>query len=182
MNTTSTNDNEKQLAAGYAVLARCWREPDADLVAAIETGDLDEVATDIDTVSLDALRIEYTRLFVGPAEPPCPPYESVYRDEGGQVLGPMTRAVVTWYRSYDLEPDVEVPELPDHIGTELEFLGCLYRENETEAAKQFLEEHPREWIGQFLNEVREATDDPFYAALADTTERVIEPLESTTPP
>lgn len=165
----TASDTHRSIADGYAVLARCWREPDAALVEAISNGALVDVVPGIESASLEALRAEHTRLFVGPAGPPCPPYESVYRDEGGQVLGPSTEAVVTWYRSYGVGLDPQVGDLPDHIAAELEFLGHLQRRGETAAMARFLEEHPRRWFPEFLDDVETAARELFYRALAAVT-------------
>ncbi|QCC51999.1 TorD/DmsD family molecular chaperone [Halapricum salinum] len=164
-----------QIAQGYAVLARCWRQPDEALVDAIESGALDAIVPGIETVDLQRMRTEHARLFVGPKDPPCPPYESVYRDadeEGfGDVLGSSTRAVVRWYREYGLGLDPDWPDLPDHVATELEFAGHLVATESPATLEQFLDEHPRQWFGRFLESVRVATDEPFYRELADATER-----------
>ncbi|QSG10987.1 putative component of anaerobic dehydrogenase [Halapricum desulfuricans] len=164
-------------AQGYAVLARCWRQPDNDLIEAVNDGELDRVVPDIGPVSLSDLRTEHTRLFVGPKGPPCPPYESVYRDGDGEgssnVLGPSTGAVVEWYRAYDLGLDPDWPDLPDHVATELEFAAHLLATEGGATLEQFLEAHPRQWFDRFLGAVRAETREPFYAELADATERVV---------
>ena len=163
---------QEQLAAGYAVLAACWRQPTAELVQTANAGEL-PFTKDFEDIRLEDLSKEHTRLFVGPSGPPCPPYESVYRDreggEFGKVLGPTTRAVVKWYETHDLGLDPEWPDMPDHIGTELEFLSYLTAEGEEEAAEQFLQEHPQMWFGEFLTAVREESREPFYRALAEAT-------------
>lgn len=173
MSSTSSPDTDDTFAAGYAVLARCWRDPDDTLVDALAAGALDAVVPDVDPVSLHPLRAEYTRLFVGPGEPLAPPYESLYRDEGGQLLGPTASAVVAWYRTYDVGLHPEVRDLPDHVAAELEFLAHLHRRGETDAAEQFVAEHLGQWVGTFLDAVRASAREPFYAALADATERAL---------
>lgn len=164
----------RQLASGYAVLARCWRQPDETLVEAVTEGALSAVVPDIEPVTVEELRLEHTRLFVGPKGPPCPPYESVYRDgeedAPGNVLGPSTGAVVKWYQTYDLGLDPDWPDLPDHVATELEFAAQLAADGQDDALEQFLEEHPRQWMRSFLEGVRVETREPFYAELADATE------------
>jgi TorA maturation chaperone TorD len=176
--TVTGHDAERrQLADGYAVLARCWREPTEDLVAAVEAGDLEGVLPGVRDVSLEALRAEHARLFVGPADPPCPPYESVYRDgdDGpGQVLGPSTRDVVNWYREYGVGLEPEWSDLPDHLATELEFAAVLLDRGETEACERFLDEHPRRWFDDFATRLRESDASAFYRELLETTAAAIE--------
>jgi TorA maturation chaperone TorD len=167
-----------QDAATYAVLSRCWRAPTAELVDALEQDALEDVVPGVADVDLEGLRTAYTRLLVGPGEGQVPPYESVYRDgepddQHGPVLGPSTQAVEQWYRSYGLAPDDEYTDLPDHVATELEFLAYLSEQGERDACEQFLEEHLRQWLDEFLDAVSARADHPFYERLAATTRAVI---------
>jgi len=177
-NTVSDGDADRgRLADGYAVLAQCWRQPTEGLVAAVEAGDLEEVVPGVRDVSLEELRAEHARLFVGPADPPCPPYESVYRDgDGGpgQVLGPSTRDVVSWYREYGVGLEPDWSDLPDHLATELEFAAVLLDRGEPEACERFLDEHPRQWFDDFASAVRASDPSAFYRELLETTEAAIE--------
>ena len=166
--------SSKLLADGYAVLAQCWRRPTESLVRAVNAGEIAVVAPEVESVTVERLDVEHTRLFVGPDTPPCPPYESVYRGENGGVLGSSTQAVVEWYRSFGLVPDPEWPDLPDHVATELEFVGHLIREGEEERAEQFLDEHPRRWLEPFLTDVERETREPFYASLARATRSAVD--------
>lgn len=174
----TASDTHRSIADGYAVLARCWREPDAALVEAISNGALVDVVPGIESASLEALRAEHTRLFVGPAGPPCPPYESVYRSEDRQVLGPSTEAVVTWYRTYGVGLDPQLGDLPDHVAAELEFLGHLQHRGETAAMERFLEEHPRQWLPEFLDCVQTVARVPFYRELAVATLDVLDAVDA----
>ena len=161
---------ETDLASGYAMLAQCWRQPTDELVdAIIDSGLFAEVDITLEDVAVADLRAEHARLFVGPGEPVCSPYESVYRNESGDVLGPAAHDVVQWYREYDLGLDPDWPDLPDHIATELEFVAYLFATGESTAAAEFLDEHPEQWLDEFLGDVADETDEPFYEALAEVT-------------
>ena len=165
-------------AAVYAVLSRCWREPTETLIEAIDEGALESVLPGVDGIDLDELRVEYTRLLVGPGEEQVPPYESVFRDvesgqERGQVLGASTRDVLEWYESHGLTP--EDGDMPDHIATELEFLAYLAESGEREATDEFLAAHPHEWVGQFLDAVSTETTHPYYESLVEVTRAVLAP-------
>ncbi|EMA12372.1 TorD/DmsD family molecular chaperone [Haloarcula marismortui] len=165
-------------AATYAVLAECWREPTEQLTEAIEAGELAPVVGDIGSADRHRLRTEYTRLFIGPAGPPCPPYESVYRDgedpdELGPVKGPATMAVVRWYREFGVQPAAAYSDLPDHIATELEFAAYLAEAGFDDQLDQFFEEHLAAWTDEFLRQVEVETREAFYASLATTTREVI---------
>ena len=165
-------------AATYAVLAECWREPTEQLIDAVEAGELAPVVGVLDSVDFHDLRTEYTRLFIGPAGPPCPPYESVYRDgddpdELGPVKGSTTMAVVRWYREFGVQPAADNPDLPDHIATELEFAAYLAEEGLDERLDQFLEEHLSVWAEEFLTQGEAETNEAFYSSLAATTLEVL---------
>ncbi|KAA9397976.1 cytoplasmic chaperone TorD family protein [Haloarcula sp. CBA1130] len=175
---TGSDGFRSDAAATYAVLAECWREPTEQLIDAIETGELVPVVGDIDSVDLRRLRAEYTRLFIGPAGPPCPPYESVHRDgddpdELGPVNGPATMAVVRWYSEFGVQPAADHPDLPDHIATELEFAAYLAEAGLNEQLDQFLSEHLAAWADAFLRQVEAETREAFYASLAATTREVL---------
>jgi len=165
------------VAATYAVLAECWREPTDQLVEVAEAGELVPVVGDLGPVDVHDLRTEYTRLFIGPAGPPCPPYESVYRDgedDGfGPVEGPSTAAVRRWYREFGVQPAPDHTDLPDHIATELEFAAYLADEGRVDRLDQFLDEHLRVWTNTFLQRVETETREEFYAALAKKTREVL---------
>ncbi|MFC7134897.1 MULTISPECIES: TorD/DmsD family molecular chaperone [Salinibaculum] len=166
--------DQSDRAATYAVLAACWREPSERLVDVAREGELEPVVGTLDSVDVHDLRTEYTRLFIGPAGPPCPPYESVYRDgEDGEAFGPVngpaTVAVGRWYREFGVRPAPDHSDLPDHIATELEFAAYLAEEEDPERLDQFLDEHLRAWVDEFLTQVETETREEFYAALARTT-------------
>lgn len=169
---------DSEVAATYAVLATCWREPTDHLVSVLERGELTPLLGSLDEVDGRDLRSEYARLFIGPAGPPCPPYESVYRDGDGHdlgpVMGPATIAVDHWYRSFGLENAPEQADLPDHIATELEFCAHLASEGMDDRLEQFLDEHLRTWTTAFLDRVEVETREPFYASLAATTREVLQ--------
>ncbi len=129
--------------------------------------------------TLRTLEIEYNRLFVGPAPPQAPPYESVYRDARGLVMGPTAREVERRYAEAGLGLAPDHRDLPDHVATELGFMAHLASQ-EAEAqpqdaliwldrARAFLRDHLAVWLPRFCQRVREASRHPFYAALAELT-------------
>ncbi|APE94960.1 TorD/DmsD family molecular chaperone [Halodesulfurarchaeum formicicum] len=158
----------------YAVLAACWRHPDEGVMDAIDAGLFaDELP---ERPAGQALSVEYSRLFDGPGDHPCPPYESVYRDaepdqEFGLVMGTSTGSVEEYYAAHGLTADAYA-ELPDHVAVELEFAGLLSAQDEA-AFDDFAEEHLRTWLPSFTERVEEATREPFYAAVASATRELI---------
>jgi DMSO reductase family type II enzyme chaperone len=133
---------------------------------------------------LQALEIEYNRLFVGPGRPEAAPYESVYRDPHGQVMGPATRDVVRHYREAGLAPASDHHDLPDHVAMELSFMAYLALEESTaqgeeaqiwlEKEQTFLQEHLGTWLPLFCQRVTAASRHPFYTALARLTSAFVD--------
>ena len=171
-----TAQSEDALALEFAVLAECWRHPDERLTAAVDAGLFDTISTD--DVSIADLRVEHSRLFVGPGDHPCPPYESVYRDrehdqEFGLVMGAATDAVERWYWEYGLVPDETWTDLPDHVAVELEFAGHLASTDDHDSLEQFVDEHLGVWLPEFLDRVETETTEPFYRAVARATRDLV---------
>ncbi len=133
------------------------------------------------------LSVEFTRLFRGVKQhySPPPPYESVYREEGGRVFGQLSTEVQQEYRRFGLDLVSEVNgEPPDHLSFELEFLhllcgqeaGAWERNDDDEALrllwaeKCFLEEHLLTWLPKVCEKIREFDRLGFFRCLADLTE------------
>ncbi len=131
--------------------------------------------------------VEFTKLFRGvkPLYSPPPPYESVYREEGGRVFGKLSAEVQQEYRRFGLDLVSEVHgEPPDHLSFELEFLHLLcgqeaeawQGDDEDEALgllwaeKWFLEEHLLTWLPKVCGKIREFDRLGFFRCLADLTE------------
>ena len=126
------------------------------------------------------LRVEYTRLFIGPGRMPCPPYESVYdrqrpEPDRGTVFGPSARKMEEVLSDEGLVVDLGRAELADHVAIELEFMyyllsravggdagpdaGYLYRSDE------FLQQRLAGWLPRFGERVLKSTSHPFYRRL-----------------
>lgn len=136
------------------------------------------------------LKLEYTRLFVGPYGLPVPPYESVYREPTRTVMGASTLDVLRRYEEAGFVLSPSFKELPDHVAVELEFLALLSSE-EAEAWERgdvaeslrllrseeaFLRDHLGAWIGGFCDRLVSSTKGPFYQAMAELA-RAYVPLD-----
>jgi putative dimethyl sulfoxide reductase chaperone len=140
-----------------------------------------------DTQGLPAAQLskEHLRLFVGPGRVPCPPYESVYREdrpilERGLVMGPSTADVRHRYAEANLVLPKNFTDLPDHIAVEMEFMHFLCTEelksieqnNLQESARtkkmeqEFLKEHLEPWVERFADCVLKSTNSYFYKLAA----------------
>lgn len=146
--------------------------------------DLKNAIDKIDTSSnreLEDLLWEYTRLFIGPYRLPCPPWESVYTSPKKLMMQEAAVEVQNIYRATGLTINTS-DIMPDHIGTELNFLSILFQRINTvvggtndyiKIAEKFLNEHLMKWVPQFTRDMEEAADVLFYKALARATRNVL---------
>jgi TorA maturation chaperone TorD len=144
-----------------------------------------------DNELLDALAVEYARLFLGPGKH-VSPYESVHhKKEGtqsGQLWGESTAEVKKIIESSGLEYKTEYTGLPDHISVELEFMQQVilreeqaWQDSDKETAllcqeneQKFVDEHLFRWIPDFCKKVVTEADLPFYREMARLTKAFIE--------
>ncbi len=131
--------------------------------------------------AVDRLVWDYTRLFVGPARLPAPPYESAYRTVDRLVFQEVTLEVREAYRRYGLVAPKLGTEPDDHIGLELSFLYETCRLAGGAAAagdidgvhtilqdqQAFLDDHLMQWVPRFAADVRQHAETAYYRGWAD---------------
>lgn len=122
-----------------------------------------------------ALLDEYERLFVGPGQVPCPPYESFWRDDvpidlWHSLMGPCTAGLRRLYRELGIDLDPAAGELPDHVAVELEALAyALSRPGSGSMAGALVTDHLGQWLPRLCSAVASEAGHPFYAGLAAVT-------------
>jgi TorA maturation chaperone TorD len=180
-------------ASVYAFLASLFHSlPTEDSVRAVRemAGGLE--IEDPGPFALKELEREYMDLFVVPNPRYVAPYESVFRDSWsnpvedgapirGLLMGDSSLAVQRCYDEAGVAPE---DELPDHVSTELRFMGWLWeqqaeRESGDAAAIaelriRFRADHVARWIADLRGRVAERDRLGFYAAALRVTEAVIE--------
>jgi TorA maturation chaperone TorD len=134
----------------------------------------------------ERLRVDYTRLFLGPVQVLAQPYEFVWT--GLESAAPeSTIALESLYRHGGFAVGNDFPERPAHIAVELEFLYLLtFRENQgrqrgdVEGAgnaralrRRFLDEHLARWVDPFTAAMKAGANEDFYRELADLTLRYV---------
>lgn len=160
-----------------------WRQ----LLNADPLEETEELKVALDAINLasdqelEDLLWEYTRLFIGPHRLPCPPLESVYTSSKRLMMQEAYSEVQEFYARIGIEVgSAEV--MPDHIGAELNFLAILFDRLASEPenlaqhealAGEFLTNHLRNWIPRFTADMEQATEIPFYKALAKTTRETL---------
>lgn len=134
--------------------------------------------------SLEALKVDFAKLFVGPYQLLAAPYGSVYLDKGRTLMGDSTLDVEYRYREEGLDTAKDFKDAPDHITAELEFMHYLiFREIEAfsnsdmetaiscvQKQKYFLEHHLLAWVPDFTANIIENADTLFYQNLAKATQ------------
>ena len=176
-----------QRADSYKILSECYYLPDNALiqkvVAVAQTNTFfAELCSCVSlALELESLKIDFTRLFVGPFKVLAPPYGSVYLEDG-KMMGESTIDVRNWYEKDGL--DIVINDAPDHIAMELEFMHYLVAK-QTQATnegnlrdiqryqqkqKMFLCSHLARWLPPFAKNVQENAQTEFYKELARLTE------------
>lgn len=131
---------------------------------------------------LETLAAERLRLF---EKGECPPYESSYREETDPLKDVLMADVAGFYRAFGLMPS---GELPDHLVSELEFMGVLCLQEaramiagDEEAAavvrdvlQKFMTDHLGRWVGRFRDAIQEKARVGLYPLLADVLVELIE--------
>lgn len=187
-------------ASVYRMLSACYYEPDDAFLEEDIFGQLEgalsvlapEHASDAQALGAffreagyEELRIDYTRLFLGPFGIPAKPYGSVYLDGGNVVMGDSTMAVLALYREGGFHVAEAFTEMPDHVAVELEFLYLLNarlaedhvesveRERLAGLGRSLLGEHLGRWVVPFTEAVKRGACTDFYRKLSDLTRHVV---------
>jgi len=134
----------------------------------------------------DALVAEYLRLFRGSV--PCPLHETAYGD--GQRLGGREVELADirgFYAAFGFTLAPGTPDLPDHLGAELEFVSLLLVKQAyaleagladgvrvvKRATADFLEQHLGRWLPAWLGRLQECEAAEAYASLGVLVHRVV---------
>ncbi|MGO9558409.1 MAG: molecular chaperone [Acidimicrobiales bacterium] len=176
--------------AALDLLAHFWSRPVADEVArwvksrSIEANTHRRISADptrdpiglpADVDGLIELLDEHERLFVGPGQIPCPPYESFWREDVSvdihrALVGPCAADLRQIYGELGLKLSDVNGELPDHIAVELEAVAYALTFEETQlVARKLLLEHVGHWLPQFCQAVSLEAEHDFYRDLAAVT-------------
>lgn len=202
MDTNNFMHNEPSRMEIFGLLSECYRLPDVKLLE--KTHQLEMLMGDISTPAASAVRqirealesnpdveqlkIEYSRLFVGPYTLLVPPYGSVYLDGERKMMGDSTLDVIERYREAGLQTSADFKDAPDHISVELEFMYYLiFKEIEAFSGSElqnaigfvqrqnhFLADHLMAWVPEFVAGINKHAETPFYPSLAGATAAFLE--------
>lgn len=166
----------------FQSMAESAARVDADLAARAR-----RLGEAFDSEGVDALLVDYARLFLGPVSPHAAPYGSAWLQPGGALMQESTEAVRALYREGGFDVDDALHDLPDHVAVELEFLYALEfslerarRENDVaererieDLRRRFLAVHLGAWIEPFVARVESGAQSVFYRELAAMTRRFV---------
>jgi len=159
-----------------AAEVECWlgaAELAADVRRQLSAGPDDELPHGAGEVP--ALLDEYERLFVGPGQVPCPPYESYWRDDvpidlWHSLMGPCTADLHRLYNGLGLDLDPAAGELPDHVAVIFEALAyALSLPIHGQVAQMLVASHLGPWLPRLCRAVASEARHPFYIGLATVT-------------
>ena len=197
METKNLLSHESSRMTAFRLLSDCYFLPDAGLSEKLENLEFDMANMCEPAVrwiqnmrkefkaaaDLEPLKVEFSKLFVGPYKLSAAPYGSVYLESERKMMGNSTQDVRNRYREAGLDTANTFKDAPDHISAELEFMYYLifkeieaFANSDIEAAidfiqkqKSFLEDHLMAWVPEFANNIMENTENPYYPNLAKAT-------------
>ncbi len=137
-------------------------------------------ATPFSDNDFEAVRVDYTRLFVGAQKVAAPLWESVHFSRERMVFQERTLQVRAAYRAYNLEVEGFQHEPDDHLASELLFAAHLARiakekldagdeegfERVVSDQHDFLEEHPNSWVEGWRDLILEKSNSNLYRGLS----------------
>lgn len=147
----------------------------------------------ITSEAFDDLRVDYTRLLMGPGTILAPPWESVYFNEERLVFQEQTIQVRAWYRRFGVETANANQEPDDHIGLEFAFVAHLAQqalialdqqeqtvfESLLAAQHEFLSKHPLSWVPQWCSLVESQANTDFFRGVALLTKGILAEIATT---
>ena len=153
-------DSEQAAPLVTALTAGGWTQ---DWPLAQDT--LQPVAGIFSTLSDEAVKDAWQRLFIGPYALPAPPWGSVWLDRESVLFGDSTLALRQWMRENHIVFEMRQNEPEDHIGTLLMLAAWLAENGRDAECDQLLAWHVLPWSTRFLTVFSENAGHPFYRAL-----------------
>ncbi|MCL1847825.1 MAG: molecular chaperone TorD family protein [Coriobacteriia bacterium] len=140
---------------------------------------MDAIIANLDE-TLEALKSEYTRFFIGPSNPKASPWESTYTSYQRSLFQESTLEVRNAYRAQGFLPADYPRVADDHIALECAFMAQLgdraraaYEAGDAELLKtaleaslRFLEDHLLVWVPAFTEKLAGDVDALLYPGMA----------------
>jgi len=171
-----------EIANTYKFLSNCFYYPEEKQIALIKEYPnknhqrFQQLINSLEDI--DSLKVDYSKLFVGPFKVLAPPYGSVYLEEGKAINGESTIDIANMYIQENLKVDLKEPA--DHIAIELEFMYYLMlkeldaiEKNEIDTSIEYIKKqktlinnHLSLWVPKFTDEITNHTKTEFYKQLS----------------
>lgn len=164
-------------SAAFQDSVALYSESDDDSFAA-----LDGAAKSLydDDGAVEALRSEYTALFVGPGKLAAPPWESMYVGREGRLFQESTLAVRYAYAEFGFRPMEYKKVADDHLALMMDFMARMaaksldaFSSGDRDELKRllagqeaFIDEHLLNWIPRYAKDVADARVSRFYESFA----------------
>lgn len=136
--------------------------------------------------AVQAVAVEYTKLFIGPPRPLAAPWETMHRSDSAVGFGQAAFGMKQALRDVGLEVKNENNQYPDHMGIELLLLSELCRraanaegEERVQAeskAVSFAQEHPASWVESLESAVSSAYPSGYFAPLLALAKTLLDAL------
>ncbi len=139
---------------------------------------ISQLVASLPNLEIDELEYQYSVLFEGQGEMPCPPWGSVYLDKDNMVFGESTRDYRLFLRQHGLEIESEVREPEDQFGLMLFVLGQLLETGHPDAGMTLITEHLMPWGERYLVLLSDNGVSEFYAILGQITLVLFDVLQS----
>jgi len=197
METENLLNHESSRMTAFRLLSDCFFLPEPGLSEKLENLEFNmanvsepavklvqSMRTELEaSADLEPLKVNFSKLFVGPYKLSAAPYGSVYLEGERKMMGDSTLDVKSRYREAGLNTAETFKDAPDHISAELEFMYYLiFKELEAFASadvetaigfiqrqKSFLEDHLMAWVPEFANNIIKNAENLFYPNLAKAT-------------
>lgn len=114
---------------------------------------------------IDAIAIEYRRLFIGPSKKVAPPWGSVYTDREGVLFGESALDLHEWMSEHTISTAVDDAMPDDHIGRMLSLMAWIARRC-PDILPEYLGNHLLPWAPRFLERLSAQTRHSFFAGVS----------------
>jgi TorA maturation chaperone TorD len=129
---------------------------------------------------VEALAVEYARLFIGPGPGLAPPYESFYAGSARRFYGEAVSEVAAVLRNEGVEVDTDFGAPADHVAIELSLMRYLASAGARDASSgpperssrvrtqcDFLDRHLLRWVPDWAADVAREDKTGFYRAAVE---------------
>lgn len=163
-----SNEN-KQIRDNLTQLPELLNWPDENKIA--------NLVQALPALDVEDLEYQFSVLFEGQGQMPCPPWGSVYLDKDNIVFGETTAEYRNFLRQNSLEIKSESKEPEDQFGLMLLALSQLLEKGEAQAGMELITEHLMPWGTRYLELLAKNEVSQYYAIIAQITQDLFDSLQ-----